>query len=108
MIQTVQQTLTIQSVIMIIEITEEERERLISAIKCSNLPDKVVLWNLHNKLESGKSFRCFKLTEQQEEKCKSIDGYKSYIFTPTGIGTKVKIKLLDTGKEFDITDYDTW
>ena len=93
---------------MIIEITEEERKRLISAIKCSNLPDKTVLWNLHNKLESEKSLRCFKLTEQQEEKCKSIDGYKSYIFTSTGIGTKVKIKLLDTGKEFDITDYDTW
>jgi len=93
---------------MVIQITSTEREHLINAITSANLPDKTILWNLLKELKSGKSLRCFRLTEQQEEKCKSIHGYKSYIFTPTGIGTKVKVKLLDTGKEFDITDYDTW
>ena len=40
--------------------------------------------------------------------CGAIGGRITYSFTPTSIGTIVKIKDSVTGKELDLTDYYTW
>lgn len=38
----------------------------------------------------------------------AIGGHISYIFTPTGIGTAIKLKCSVCNEEKDITDYNTW
>ena len=53
----------------------------------------------------------FILSQKQKEEADRIykeKGNIQYIFTSTGIGYNVKVKVIETGEEFDITDYDTW
>lgn len=38
----------------------------------------------------------------------AIGGGLTYSFTPNGIGTTVKVKESITGKELDLTDYESW
>lgn len=53
----------------------------------------------------------FKLSPKEYEDAQKIykeKGTISYEFSPTGIGSVVKVKVLKTGEIIDITDYDTW
>ena len=101
-------TKTVQQTLMILNVTTTEREHLIEAITSANLPDKVILWELLTKLKSNKSDEgCFVLTDKQIQQLEKIkENNISYIFTPSGIGNIVKVKIGD--KIIDITDYDTW
>lgn len=38
----------------------------------------------------------------------AIGGRLTFEFTPTSIGTIVKVRDYHSGQELDITDYDTW
>ena len=38
----------------------------------------------------------------------AIGGGVTYSFTPTSLGVVVKVKEAHTGKELDLTDYDSW
>lgn len=38
----------------------------------------------------------------------AIGGGLTYSFTPTALGTVVKVKEAITGEEIDLTDYDEW
>jgi len=38
----------------------------------------------------------------------TIGGGYTFTFTPTGLGTVVKVKNCVTGEELDLTDYDSW
>lgn len=38
----------------------------------------------------------------------AIGGGLSYIFTPTSIGTSVRVKSAFTNNELDVTDYGEW
>lgn len=97
---------------MILNVTTTERDHLIEAITSANLPDKVALFNLLSKLKSNESDKgCFALTDKQVKQSEEIRkdrGAISYIFTPSGIGNIVEIKILDNNKTINITDYDTW
>lgn len=48
----------------------------------------------------------FKDTETTETG--ATGGQYSYIFTPTNLGTVLVIKDCVTGKEFNVTDYNSW
>lgn len=53
----------------------------------------------------------FTLSEKQLKRAEEIykeKGTISYEFIPSGIGWVVKVKVIKTGEEIDITDYDTW
>lgn len=53
----------------------------------------------------------FWLSDKENEDAKRIRKEKgdiSYIFTYTGIGISLKVKVIKTGEIIDITDYSTW
>lgn len=46
--------------------------------------------------------------DQPEPYYGAIGGGLTYEFTPTGVGTIVKVKESSTGLELDLTDYESW
>ena len=64
---------------------------------------------LINELDnSGMTFILSQKQKEEADKIYKEKGNIQYIFTSTGIGYNVKVKVTETGEEFDITDYDTW
>lgn len=68
------------------------------------------------------SLRTFGFTAEQQRKIVDFMGLKSsdnayegaiggrftYSFTPTGLGSVVKVRDNITGEELDVSDYETW
>ena len=55
--------------------------------------------------------RIFVLSDTQKQQAEEIykkEGTLDYIFIPTEIGDIVKVRVRDSGKCYDITDYDIW